>query len=195
MHVSVYMITAGTLNGAYCLLKILPPLLYICTFFTTSLSVSCHPVPVQYTYWDFYRVSIMFSLGNAKRSFSSVIQQCFWKSWSNCSNEVIVLLVNILLLNISLSCFTDWRPLLCTSINISPFPLTMSLTAHVGKFSIPDHKRLLMLLGMFNCIQAEQTIAIRKRKFLYKFSVINNALSHIRCQCYKTELESCCTDV
>jgi len=33
------------------------------------------------------------SLDNAKRSFSSVIQQCFWKSWSNCSNEVIVLLV------------------------------------------------------------------------------------------------------
>jgi len=36
-----------------------------------------------------------------------------------------------------------------------------------------------MLLGMFNCIQAEQTIVIRKRKFLYKFSVINNALCHI----------------
>ena len=118
------------------------------------------------------------SLDNAKRSFSSVIQQCFWKSWSNCSNEVIVLLVKSKYFPV-LFYRLDWRTLLCASINISPFPLTMSLTAHVGKFSIPDHKRLLMLLGMFNCIQAEQTIAIRKRKFLYKFSVINNASCHI----------------
>jgi len=29
---------------------------------------------------------------------------------------------------------------------------------------------------MFNCLQAEQTTATRKRKFLNRFSVINNVL-------------------
>jgi len=43
--------------------------------------------------------------------------------------------------------------------------------------SSADHKRLLMTcLEMFNCLQAEQTISIRKREFLNKFSVINNVL-------------------
>ena len=31
-------------------------------------------------------------------------------------------------------------------------------------------------LEMFGCLQAEQTIAIRKRKFFNKFCVIHNAL-------------------
>jgi len=39
------------------------------------------------------------------------------------------------------SCITNWRPVLCASINISY--LIMSLTAHLGKFSILDYKRLL----------------------------------------------------
>ena len=34
-------------------------------------------------------------------------------------------------------------------------------------------------LEMFNCLQAEQTIAIRKRKFLNKFSEIHNALCRV----------------
>jgi len=37
------------------------------------------------------------------------------------------------------------RRALCANINISP--LTMSQTAHSGKFSIPDHKRLLETFG------------------------------------------------
>ena len=32
---------------------------------------------------------------------------------------------------------------------------------------------------IFGCLQAEQTIAIRKRKFLNKFGVINNVLCHV----------------
>jgi len=48
-------------------------------------------------------------------------------------------------------------------------------------------------LEMFGCVQAERTIAIRKRKFLNKFSVIPNALCRVFAA--KTELESCGTDV
>ena len=50
-------------------------------------------------------------------------------------------------------------------------------------------------LEMFGCLQAEQTIAIRKRKFLNKFSVIHNALCRVFVAIAKTELESCCTNV
>jgi len=50
-------------------------------------------------------------------------------------------------------------------------------------------------LEMFGCLRAERTIAIRKRKFLYKFSVIHNALCRVFVAIAKTELESCCTDV
>ena len=41
-----------------------------------------------------------------------------------------------------------------------------------------------------NCLQAEQTIAIRKRRFLNKYSVINNVLCHILVAYAKKELES-----
>ena len=82
------------------------------------------------------------------------------------------------------------RRALCANINISP--LTMSQTAHSGKFSIPDHKRLLETFG---CLQAERTIAIRKRKFSNKVSVLRNALCRVFVAIAKTELESCCTEV
>ena len=48
---------------------------------------------------------------------------------------------------------------------------------------------------MFNCLEAEQTIAIRKRKFLNKFSAINKVLRHVFVVSAKKELESCCTGV
>jgi len=51
------------------------------------------------------------------------------------------------------------------------------------------------MLEMFGCLQAERTIAIRKRKFLSKFGVIHNALCTVFVAIAKTELESCCTDV
>jgi len=50
-------------------------------------------------------------------------------------------------------------------------------------------------LEMFGCLQAERTIAIRKRKFLNNFSVTHNALCRVFVATAKTELESCCTDV
>jgi len=50
-------------------------------------------------------------------------------------------------------------------------------------------------LEMFGCLQAERTIAIRKRKFLNKFGVIRNVLCRVFVAIAKTELESCCTDV
>jgi len=50
-------------------------------------------------------------------------------------------------------------------------------------------------LEMFGCLQAEQTIAIRKRKFLNKFGVIRNALCRVFVAIAETELESCCTNV
>ena len=50
-------------------------------------------------------------------------------------------------------------------------------------------------LEMFGCLQAERTIAIRKRKFLNKFSVIHTALCRVFVAIAKTEFESCCTDV
>jgi len=54
-----------------------------------------------------------------------------------------------------------------------------------------------MLAKMFGCLQAERTIAIRKRKFLNKFSVrpTHNALCRVFVAIAMTELESCCTDV
>jgi len=44
---------------------------------------------------------------------------------------------------------------------------------------------------MFNCLQAEQTIAIRKREFFNKLRAINQVFV-VSAQ---KELESCCTDV
>ena len=43
-------------------------------------------------------------------------------------------------------------------------------------------------LEMFGCVQAERTIAIRKRKFLNKFSVVHNALCGVFVATAKTEL-------
>ena len=52
--------------------------------------------------------------------------------------------------------------------------------AATGEVTLSARKRTGGLcLEMFNCFQAEQSIAIRKSKFLNKFSVINNVLCHI----------------
>jgi len=52
------------------------------------------------------------------------------------------LLYSLQNLNVSQSRFTDWRLVLCANINISL--LTVSLVAHLWKFSILDHNRLLL---------------------------------------------------
>jgi len=71
----------------------------------------------------------------------------------------------------------------------------MSQTAHLGKFSTPDHKETIdVCLEMFGCLQAERTIVIRKRVF-QKNCVIHNALCRVFVAIARTELESCCMDV
>jgi len=57
------------------------------------------------------------------------------------------------------------KPVLCASINISLS--TTSSTAHLGKFSTARSQEIAdVCLEMFNnTLQAEQTIAMRKRKF------------------------------
>jgi len=62
-------------------------------------------------------------------------------------------------------------------------------------FSTRSQQTVDVCLEMFGCLQAEQSIAIRKRKFLNKFYVIHNALRRVFVAIAKTELESCCTDV
>ena len=62
-------------------------------------------------------------------------------------------------------------------------------------FNSRSQKTVDVCLEMFGCLQAEQTIAIRKRKFLNKFGVINNVLCKIFVVNAKKEFESCCTDV
>ena len=62
-------------------------------------------------------------------------------------------------------------------------------------FNTRSQETVDVFLEMFSCLQAERTIAIRKRKFLYKFSVIHNALCRVFVAVAKTELESRCSDV
>jgi len=61
-------------------------------------------------------------------------------------------------------------------------------------FNTRSQETVDVRLEMFGCLQAERTIAIRKRKFLNKFSVIHNAVCRVFVAIAKTELESCCTD-
>ena len=93
----------------------------------------------------------------------------------------------LVMFSIFQSCFMDWRPVLCASINISPITVINSTFRKI--FNARSQETVDVCLEMFNCLQAEQTIAIRKRKFLNRFSVIsplNNALCQVfvaKCQC------------
>ena len=62
-------------------------------------------------------------------------------------------------------------------------------------FNTRSQETVHICLDMFNCLQAARTIAIRKRKFLNKFSVVHNALCGLFVANAKTEFESCCMDV
>ena len=46
-------------------------------------------------------------------------------------------------------------------------------------FNTRSQQTVYVCLEMFNCLQAERTIAIRKRKLLNKFCVIRNALCRV----------------
>jgi len=58
-------------------------------------------------------------------------------------------------------------------------------------FNTSSQETVDVCLEMFGCLQAERTIAIRKRKFLNKFSIIHNALCRVFVVTAKTELELC----
>ena len=94
-------------------------------------------------------------------------------------------------LNVSQSCFTDCMEAcsLC-KYQYRLCLLTMSLTAHLGKFSISSLGDCWCALRN-DCLQAEQTTAICIRKFLNKFSAINNVSCQIFVVNAKKELESC----
>jgi len=62
-------------------------------------------------------------------------------------------------------------------------------------FNTRSQETVDVCLEIIGCLQAEQTIAIRKRKFLNKFGVIRNALCRVFVASAKTDLESCCADV
>jgi len=62
-------------------------------------------------------------------------------------------------------------------------------------FNTRSRETVDVCLEMFGCLQAERTIAICKRKFLNKSSVMHNALCRVFIVTAKAELESCCTDV
>jgi len=76
---------------------------------------------------------------------------------------------------------------MCQSINY-----VVNITCIREIFSTRSQETIDVCLEMFNCLRTEQTAVIRKRKFLNKFSVINNVL---HCQVFvlnaKKELESC----
>ena len=58
----------------------------------------------------------------------------------------------------------------------------MSLTAHLRKYSTLGHGKKIIdvYLDMFNCLPAQQVIALRKRKFLRKkFSITDNVLCRV----------------
>jgi len=68
-----------------------------------------------------------------------------------------------------------WRLVRYASRNI--IRSITSLIAHLGKYSTVNLRKLLMrVLGMFNCLPAQQVIALRKRIFLRKFSATDNNL-------------------
>jgi len=58
-------------------------------------------------------------------------------------------------------------------------------------FNARSKKTAKVCLEMFNCLQAKQTVAICKRKFLNKFSVVNNALCQVFVVNAKKKLDSC----
>jgi len=122
------------------------------------------------------------SLDNAKRSFYRSFNGIFGRVGRIASNEVIVQLVKS-------KCF----PVLFHGLEVC--------SLHKYQYKSINYVINSIFRKIFNtrsgCLQVERTIAIRKRKFLNKFSVIglHNALCRVLVVTAKTELESCCRDV
>jgi len=92
--------------------------------------------------------------------------------------------------------FTDLKKFFHQKIEWNKLP------ADTDFFSLSKFKRIITTMDFSDYLQwlvvsrlHERTIAIRKCKFLNKFSVIYNALCMVFVTIAKTELESFCTDV
>ena len=119
------------------------------------------------------------SFDNAKRSFYRSFNGIIGRIGRIASNEVIVQLVNSKSFPVRFygleAC--SLRKYQYKSINYvinstckKNFNTRSQETVDVGQG---------LCLEMFGCLQAERTIAIRKRKFLNKFSVTHNALRRV----------------
>jgi len=93
--------------------------------------------------------------------------------------------------------FTDWRFALCGLFFLYQYnSINYVINSTLRKFfNTTSQETVDVCLEMFGCLQAERTIAIRKRKFFNKFSIIHNALYRVFVVTAKAKLESCCTEV
>ena len=114
------------------------------------------------------------SLDNAKRSFYGSFNGIFGRVGRIASNEVIVQLVKS-------KCFPVLfdGPEACSLRKYRYKSINYAINITLRKiFNTRSQETVDVCLEMFGCVQAERTIAIRKSKFLNKFSVIHNTLSH-----------------
>ena len=112
------------------------------------------------------------SLNNAKHSFYRSFNGIFGRVGRVASNEVIVQLVKS-------KCF----PVLFYGLGACPLRKyqhkSINYVTFRKIFNARSQETVGVCLEMFNCLQAKQTIAIRKRKFLNKFSVVNSVLCQV----------------
>ena len=134
-----------------------------------------------------FKTIYLSSLDNAKRSFYWSLNGIFGRVGRIASNEIIGQLVKS-------KCF----PVLfygleaCSLRKYQYKSINYVINSTFRKiFNTRSQETADVCLEMFGCLQAERTIAIRKRKFLNKFSVTHNALCRVFVATAKTELKSC----
>jgi len=110
-----------------------------------------------------------------KRSFYRSFNGIFGRVGRIASNEVIVQLVKS-------ECFPVlfYRLEACSLRKYQYKSINYVINSTFTKiFNTRSQETVDVCLEMFGCLQAERTIAIRKRKFLNKFSVTHNALRRV----------------
>jgi len=110
-----------------------------------------------------------------KRSFYRSFNGIFGRVGRIASNEVIVQLVKS-------ECFPVlfYRLEACSLRKYQYKSINYVINSTFTKiFNTRSQETVDVCLEMFGCLQAERTIAMRKRKFLNKFCVIHNALYRV----------------
>jgi len=116
--------------------------------------------------------SFKCSLDAAKRSFYRSFDAIFGKVGRIASNEVIIQLIKT-------KCFPvlyyglDACPLRNSQYNSIDYVINSSFRK---VFDTKSQEVIDVCLGVFNCLPAQQVIALRERKFLRKFSATDNLL-------------------